>query len=726
MSDTDGVTVKRSSNRARTAIDYDALHNGSSAPLKNPDDPRLHPYIEIIVNQSFPFVKDNLRRVRPQHVTGDFLEGEHSTWTEPFVIPAKWNPAPWHGGTAAAGSPDSLPNKDRDALGMRIPAGLSVRRVAELTDWNRQVPVFEVVNQEGEKWPFGKLVKYFENPSREVIYNCISYEVTGTPLGDMISRPLAVRDVDLVDRVWKHAPPTNPKVSVGKYILMSVRDSYTDFHVDFAGSSVFYHIYEGQKTFLAIPPTAKSLQAYEKWCKSPEQQSTFFPTLVPDMPCMLLHLHKGDTMFIPSGWIHAVYTPVDTFVLGGNFLTKKYYESQFKINHIEAVTHCHKDHRFPKFQEAMWCTMYNYIENDQMPEQVERAILTSVFGRAPESSPPRNPEAYTTAELEGLPALLNFLYRNVMIVIGCTTKSHKGTNLKKHTVEKVRKAIPAPMSRNPLQYIKYFARWCIWMRACYDIVPGGERLPDWARVEWQPQSTNGRRRSSTILPDPNSSNGELCNHVLAGDSKDSTSSSRMGLEKFDYFPQSRSKSKSETNDDHPRPSKKTNTRRNPQSALTDPSPEGAAKVYTLSDGSIYVRKASKLGPPRIGCESCRQKKTGCKHKEEIRRNGWIDDDSDLEDSGGTTTGAKEEDAVDLRMADVEDTELSDYTPPPTKATTSRQKTLTPAEQEAGAAEDVNTPTGPKINGAPMGYKGRKPSCDECKILKVRTFINSGC
>lgn len=34
-----------------------------------------------------------------------------------------------------------------------------------------------------------------------------------------------------------------------------------------------------------------------------------------------LHLKAGETVLLPSGWIHAVYTPVDSLVFGGNFLT---------------------------------------------------------------------------------------------------------------------------------------------------------------------------------------------------------------------------------------------------------------------------------------------------------------------------------------------------------------------------------------------------------------------
>lgn len=36
-----------------------------------------------------------------------------------------------------------------------------------------------------------------------------------------------------------------PKVQ--KYCLMSVKNCYTDFHIDFGGTSVWYHILKGSK-----------------------------------------------------------------------------------------------------------------------------------------------------------------------------------------------------------------------------------------------------------------------------------------------------------------------------------------------------------------------------------------------------------------------------------------------------------------------------------------------
>lgn len=47
------------------------------------------------------------------------------------------------------------------------------------------------------------------------------------------------------------------------YCLMSVAGSYTDFHIDFGGTSVWYHILRGRKVFLFAPPTDKNLEAYE-------------------------------------------------------------------------------------------------------------------------------------------------------------------------------------------------------------------------------------------------------------------------------------------------------------------------------------------------------------------------------------------------------------------------------------------------------------------------------
>jgi hypothetical protein len=47
---------------------------------------------------------------------------------------------------------------------------------------------------------------------------------------------------------------------------MGMKGSWTDWHVDFAASSVYYTIHTGSKVFYFIRPTEKNLKAYNE-CK---------------------------------------------------------------------------------------------------------------------------------------------------------------------------------------------------------------------------------------------------------------------------------------------------------------------------------------------------------------------------------------------------------------------------------------------------------------------------
>ena len=84
-----------------------------------------------------------------------------------------------------------------------------------------------------------------------------------------------MNNLDWATTYWKknHA-------KVRKYCLMSAQNSYTDFHIDFGGTSVWYHVLSGQKVFLLVPPTDDNLRLYEIWMSSKQQSETFFATLV--------------------------------------------------------------------------------------------------------------------------------------------------------------------------------------------------------------------------------------------------------------------------------------------------------------------------------------------------------------------------------------------------------------------------------------------------------------
>ncbi|CAF4722357.1 unnamed protein product, partial [Rotaria socialis] len=105
---------------------------------------------------------------------------------------------------------------------------------------------------------------------------------------------------------------------VAKYCLLSPQSSYTDFHVDFGGSSVWYSVVRGEKIFYIIEPTDENLQKYAEWSGSPTESEVFLGDNVSH--CYKMHLREENTILIPPGWIHAVYTVTDSLVFGGNFL----------------------------------------------------------------------------------------------------------------------------------------------------------------------------------------------------------------------------------------------------------------------------------------------------------------------------------------------------------------------------------------------------------------------
>ncbi|XP_031560229.1 lysine-specific demethylase 2B-like [Actinia tenebrosa] len=260
--------------------------------------------------------------------------------------------------------------KNPEGLGMRMPSdAFTVTDVKNYVGARRMVDVIDVNTQQALELTLQNWVKYFTNPDRKLIYNVISLEFSHTKLQDIVESPDVVRQIDWVNTAWpkqlieEQTDSTNsladmkyPKVR--KYCLMSVGGCYTDFHIDFGGTSVWYHIIKGQKIFWLIPPTETNLQLYEKWVLSGKQQDVFFGDQVER--CSRVFLNSGDTFLIPTGWIHAVYTPIDTLVFGGNFLHSYSIKEQIRISQIEDVTKVPQKFRYPFYGEIMWYVAEKY------------------------------------------------------------------------------------------------------------------------------------------------------------------------------------------------------------------------------------------------------------------------------------------------------------------------------------------------------------------------------
>uniref|UniRef100_A0A8C9QXX4 Lysine demethylase 2A n=1 Tax=Scleropages formosus TaxID=113540 RepID=A0A8C9QXX4_SCLFO len=181
---------------------------------------------------------------------------------------------------------------------------------------------------------------------------------------------LQVDAIDWVDNMWprhlkeRQRDSTNaiiemqyPKVQ--KYCLMSVEGCFTDFHIDFGGTSVWYHVLRGGKVFWLIPPTSQNLELYENWVLSGKQGDIFLGDKA--AACQRIELKQGYTFMIPSGWIHAVYTPMDTIVFGGNFLHSFNIPMQLHIYNIEDRTRVPAKFRYPFYYEMCWYVLERYL-----------------------------------------------------------------------------------------------------------------------------------------------------------------------------------------------------------------------------------------------------------------------------------------------------------------------------------------------------------------------------
>uniref|UniRef100_A0A674C6P7 Lysine-specific demethylase 2B n=1 Tax=Salmo trutta TaxID=8032 RepID=A0A674C6P7_SALTR len=280
--------------------------------------------------------------------------------------------------------------KAKDGLGLRMPdPEFTVSEIKGLVGSRRAVDVMDVSTQKGSEMSMAQFVRYYETPEeeRDKLFNVISLEFSHTKLENLVKRPTVVDLVDWVDNMWplklkqRQTEATNvisemkyPKVQ--KYCLMSVKGCYTDFHIDFGGTSVWYHVFKGGKVFWLVPPTPHNLALYEDWVLSGKQSDVFLGDRVDG--CQRVELKQGYTFFIPSGWIHAVYTPEDTLVFGGNILHSFNIPMQLSIYEIENRTKVHSKFRYPFYNEMCWYVLERYVHC-----LTKRSHLAPEFHREP-------------------------------------------------------------------------------------------------------------------------------------------------------------------------------------------------------------------------------------------------------------------------------------------------------------------------------------------------------
>ena len=637
------TTYVRKSARAHSAIDYAGLNEGV---VKSSDENPEHHYIKPIKDGTIKFNQENFARMRPELITADYFE-KGDGMREPIVIPAHLNPRPravpdaipetdsegndvgdyvdilhdrsvlneW---LATDFEYDTVPDHGQDALDMVMPQGLTVRKVSELYGPDEKIEVIDVKSQNGEdkKWNMRKWVDYYESEGSKVVRNVISLEVSQSKLGRLIRRPKVVRDLDLQDAVW---PPEmiakNDFPKVQFYCLMSVADCFTDFHIDFGGSSVYYHILKGKKTFFFIPPHEKHLKKYEEWCNSPAQNWTFLGDQTKE--CYRVDLSEGDTMLIPAGWIHAVWTPEDSLVVGGNFLTRMHYPLQIRVAQIEKATNVARKFRYPHFQKLQWYAALKYMTDDPIPDRVRELLVSGQpfprdssayldfdgFGdNSPEGAENFQHRYYSKAELDGLPELARYLQRTALIAMGSITDG-----ISAETRNAVRRSIPKGHSHGePLDAVKRFALWYAWKR-------GNETIPHWAYPDYQPENgaleLSEKKQSAATLRRLDREAAHQAYRVAPD--RQSTRPRTQPQNLLTELMASQASSQA-TKKESPAPSAGSVKGKTEGTASKDQSP-------SISAAANAKRLVNGVKPPknkRPACDACRKGRRACKHRDD--------------------------------------------------------------------------------------------------------------
>jgi len=119
---------------------------------------------------------------------------------------------------------------------------------------------------------------------------------------------------------------------IQKYVLVSSANSFTQWHVDFSGSAVWYYVVEGFKYFYVIDASPEIMEKYRCWHLE-ERQDCWFPEFA-GSTTQLVVVKKGEIIVLPSGCVHCVYTPVDSIAFGGNFLCDEHIEMQLRVEHV--------------------------------------------------------------------------------------------------------------------------------------------------------------------------------------------------------------------------------------------------------------------------------------------------------------------------------------------------------------------------------------------------------
>ncbi|KJH51025.1 JmjC domain protein [Dictyocaulus viviparus] len=272
-------------------------------------------------------------------------------------------------------------------LELRVPEkedNFGLHSIVEIFGRSFKVDTIDVYRQVTHSMSIGAFYDKMISKERPRLYNILSLEFSqNEAMRKIISPPILVLELSFVHKLW---PDKNDlinwdpelrqivevveehrrnKPEVALFCLCGMAGSYTDFHIDFGGSSVWYHIYTGRKVFYIVEPTTEYLDLFENYQRSENKTEVFFGDLLPNGALRRMVIYEGQTLMIPSGWIHAVYTPVDSLVFGGNFIHALNAPMQLRIYEMEQRLKkeigTEEKFLFPHFELVNWYAARSFI-----------------------------------------------------------------------------------------------------------------------------------------------------------------------------------------------------------------------------------------------------------------------------------------------------------------------------------------------------------------------------
>uniref|UniRef100_A0A674MR24 Lysine-specific demethylase PHF2 n=1 Tax=Takifugu rubripes TaxID=31033 RepID=A0A674MR24_TAKRU len=314
------------------STDIKAVQNGSQV------------FIKELRSRTFPSADDVLVKLSGTQLTVEHLEQDG--FSEPILAQKK------------------------EGLGLAMPPPtFYISDVENYVGPDVVVDVVDVTKQTDSKMKLKEFVDYYYSTNRKKVLNVINLEFSDTRMNNIVESPQIVRQLSWVENYWPDdALLGKPKVT--KYCLICVKDSYTDFHIECGGASVWYHVLKGEQIFFLIKPTSANLSLYERWRSSSNHSEMFFADQVDK--CYKCTLKQGQTLFIPSGWINAMLTPVDCLAFSGHFIHNLSVEMQMRAYEIEKRLKIGTLTPFPNFETACWYVGRHLLERFKALHKVNK------------------------------------------------------------------------------------------------------------------------------------------------------------------------------------------------------------------------------------------------------------------------------------------------------------------------------------------------------------------